>query len=47
MGGRVCFVLNLKVGNGLEKNEKIEAFIQGGLEDKNELLVEEAGKLIS
>ncbi|HEY9885899.1 MAG TPA: hypothetical protein V6C96_01430, partial [Vampirovibrionales bacterium] len=41
----VTIALGVLLEKGLERNEAVEAFIQAGLEDDNELLVEEA-KLI-
>ena len=41
----VTLVLGVLLNNGQEKNEAIGTFITKALEDKNELLVEEATKL--
>lgn len=38
----VTIALGVLLEKGLERNEAIEAFIQAGLEDDNELLMEEA-----
>lgn len=38
----VTLVLGVMLKNGLKRNEKIDAFIQAGIEDGNELLSEEA-----
>lgn len=44
MGTRigVTIALGVLLEKGLERNEAIDAFIQAGLEDDNELLLEEA-----
>ncbi|MEQ8926128.1 MAG: glutamine--tRNA ligase, partial [Fulvivirga sp.] len=48
VGTRIGVTLSLGVllKNGLKKNEQVSEFFKKGLEDKNELLVEETKKLI-
>jgi glutaminyl-tRNA synthetase len=41
----VMIVLSELIKNGMSKNEAIDEFIAKGLEDKNQLLVEEASRL--
>ena len=47
VGTRIAttLILSVKLNDGLERNEAINTFIEKALDDKNELLVKEAGLL--